>query len=86
MFCTHVCISLKLQLSLHFAGGWWGEYPPGRLIIACSNAALWPGIGLFRFYEWGSPLQRMVWADFQGIISAEIMIRHEQKPGGYYLR
>ena len=35
--------------------------------------------------EWGNPLQHMVWADIQGIISAGIMIRHEQKPGGCYL-
>ena len=53
--------------------------------IACSSAALSPGIGLFRFFEWGNPLQHIVWADIQGIISEEIMIRHEQKPGGWYL-
>ena len=53
--------------------------------IACSSAAFSPDIGLFRFFEWGNPLQHMVWADIQGIISAEIMIRHEQKPGGCYL-
>ena len=36
------------------------------LEVLRGSAALSPGIGLFRFFEWGNPLLHMVWADTQG--------------------